>query len=134
MDTDKREKKPITARTTILGIVIGVAILYLIFNWGQSAFRAFAAPNPVIVSKGVENVSHAILEYDAGIWAEIRNDGGDGTIAMEATFTQAGQTYKKSTTRYFKSLETAKMEIVFNEAHLLGGPPQVSINVFPYGK
>jgi len=134
IDELKPKKNPISTSTWILGVIIGLIILYLIFNWGQSAYRAAAAPSPAIVSKGVENVSRVPLAYDAGVWAEIRNDGGDGTIAMEATFTQEGQTYKKSETRYFKSLETARMEIVFKEAKEFGGVSEASINVFPYGK
>ena len=127
------EKKGTNITTILLGVVIGLAILYLIFNWG-SIFRLFAPPNPTVVSKGVENASTQFLEFDAGVWAEIRNDGGNGTIAMKVTFSQNGNTITKTTTRYYKSLETARMEIVFNESKLLGDKPSYSLEVFPFGK
>ena len=131
MAEEIKETKRSNKYTTPLGIIIGLVILYLIFNWG-TVYRAFAPPNPVIVSKGVENTT--FLEFNPGVWAEVRNDGGNGTIAMEATFSQGDHTYTKTTTRYFKSLETGKMEIVFNEARLLGGQPSYSLNVYSFGK
>jgi len=133
MADDISVKKRSNSANVLIGIIIGLVILYLILNWG-TIFRLFAPPNPVTVSKGVENASTHLLEFDAGVWAEIRNDGGNGTIAMKVTFSQEGKTFVKTTTRYFKSLETARMEIVFEEAKLLGGQPTYSLEVYSYGK
>ena len=115
---------------TILAVVL---IIIVALNW-QTIYRAFAPPNPVIVSKGADHSSTKLFDFSAKVWAEVRNDGGDGTIAMEATFSQGGNTFKKTTTMHFKSLETQRMEIIFDEAKLLGGESSYSVNVYPYGK
>jgi hypothetical protein len=133
MEESKTESKVTYKKSKLIKWIIGIVIVYFILNWG-SVYRLFAPPVPVIVSHGVENVSNQLLSYDAGVWANVRNDGGDGMIGMKVSFTQDGQTYTKSTTRYFKSLETSKMEIVFTEAKILGGDQALHYTVFPYGK
>jgi len=119
--------------STILILLAVIVFILVAVNW-QSIYRTFAPPKPIVVSTAADHSSSTLLEYSAKIWAEVRNDGGDGTIAMEATFSQNGKTFTKTTTKYFKSLETLKMEIVFDEAEFLGGESNYSVNVFPYGK
>ena len=88
----------------------------------------------MIVSNGGDDLSSKLFDYSIKVWAEVRNDGGNGTIAMEVTFVQGERSFKKSTTRHFASLETARMELIFDEAKIFSGKPSYSIKVFPYGK
>jgi hypothetical protein len=110
-----------------------LVVIVIALNW-QSLYRSFAPPRPILVSKGGDDLSSKLFDYSVRTWAEVRNDGGDGTIAMEVTYFQGGKTFTKTTTRYFKSLETARMELVFDEAKMFGGNSKYSIRLFPYGK
>ena len=130
-----RKKSPPLLR--IAGLLIALAAVVVVLNW-QSVYRAFAPPNPVIVDKGGDDLSSKLFDYSLRVWADVRNDGGDGTVAMEATILQGDKTYTHTTTQYFKSLQTARMQIVFEEPTFLGslfkGGWKYQVRVFAYGK
>jgi hypothetical protein len=127
------EEKPTSKKSVIIVLLLAIVVIFVSLNW-QTIYRSFAPPKPIVVSEGADNSTTTLFEYSVKVWAEIRNDGGNGTIAMEATFVQGDKTFTKTTTRYFKSLETGRMELVFDEATMLGGEKIYSIRVFPYGK
>lgn len=130
-----RKKSSPLSRIIALLIALGAVVVAL--NW-QSVYRAFAPPNPVIVDKGGDDLSSKLFDYSLRVWADVRNDGGDGTVAMEATISQGDKTYTQTTTEYFKSLQTARMQMVFEEPTFLGtlfkGGWKYQVRVFAYGK
>lgn len=130
-------RKKSSPLSRIVGLLIALSAVVIALNW-QSVYRAFAPPNPVIVDKGGDDLSSKLFDHSLRVWADVRNDGGDGTVAMEATISQGDKTYTQTTTGYFRSLRTARMQIVFEEPTFLGtlfkGGWKYSVRVFAYGK
>jgi hypothetical protein len=129
---DKTTKKS-SPLTLIILFLIAIAIIFAVLNW-RSVYRKFAPPKPVIVSKGADDLSSKLFDYSVQVWADVRNDGGDGFVVMKATFYQNRKSYTKTTRKYFNSLETARMKIIFDEAGFFDGNSQFSINVLSNGK
>ena len=130
---DEKTTKKSSPLTLIILFLITIAIIFAVLNWG-SVYRKLAPPKPVIVSKGGDDLSSKLFDYSAQVWADVRNDGGDGFVVMKATLYQNRKSYTKTTRKYFNSLETARMKIIFNEAEFFGGEIQYSINVLSGGK
>lgn len=126
----------------IIWILLALGALVVALNW-QTLYRTFAPPKPVLLNQGSSDLSATTLtKYAIETWADVRNDGGDGVIAMEATLTQGDKVWTHTTTQYFKSLETARMNIVFKEPTLWGAFANMfhkdkdwyRVRVFAYGK
>jgi len=87
-------------------------------------------PDPVLVSKGGDDMSSGLLEYSARAWAEVRNDGGDGKVVFEVTFMQGSESWKKTTTKFMSAHETTRFELVFDEVSLLGGQSKYRVRAY----
>jgi len=101
---------------------------------GHTIFKNVAEPKPMVVSHGADDSSSKLFDYSGKVWAVIRNDGGNGDIVFEATLMQDGKRYTKTKKRYFESKETKRMELVFDEAKLLGEKAKFSSRAYAFGK
>lgn len=127
------QKFPWRALKWVISIILILLIVTALLNW-QTIFKAVAPPIPVVVSKGGDDLSSSLLDYSMQVWAEIRNDGGDGAIVMEATVYEGAKHWTKTTKAYFGSKETKKLELVFDEVHLWGPKHKYSVRAYAYGK
>lgn len=114
-------------------IIVTIAIILVIANYG-TIIKIFYPPNPIIVSQNASDLSSKLFDYSAKVEAVIRNDGGNGDIVFEATVYQNGNSWTKTTKRYFESKETATMQLVFNEVGLFKGKINFNSRAYPFGK
>ena len=78
-----------------LPTVIIVAGIVLITNY-QYLFKTVVPPVPVIVSSDFDGSSTRLFEFSAKVHGDVRNDGGDGYIVIEAEVNQDKNSWKKT--------------------------------------
>ena len=88
----------------ILSVVLGFAIFFIIINW-KTFFNYFVPPIPTVISQRTDDLSTTLLDYSIRAYVKVRNDGGSGNIALEATAIINSREVKKTTQRYFKYKE-----------------------------
>lgn len=102
-------------------IIAAVVIIALIVIWWalvpKGLYKKIIPVIPVVVSSGTED-SSTIVDYRVIVWAEVRNDGGDGDVVVTFSYRDS-TTYTKTSSRFFKANETARMQMEFPEAKLL---------------
>lgn len=117
----------------IITVVITIAVILIITNYG-TIIKTFYPPNPVIVSHNASDLSSRLFEYSTKVEAVIRNDGGDGDIVFEATVNQNGNSWTKSTKKYFESKKTATIKLEFDEVGLFKDKIQYLTRAYSFGK
>ncbi len=117
----------------IITIVITIVVILVVTNY-QTIFKIVYPPNPVVVSSNFNDSSTRLFEYSVKVEADIRNDGGNGDIVFKATVYQAGDSWTKTTKKYFESKETATMSLQFDEVKLLNGKIQSQVRAYAFGK
>lgn len=117
----------------LITLIIVLVGLLIYFNWGK-VVREFYPPNPQIVSYNASDSESTLFEYTVLIYAEIRNDGGDGDVVFESTVSQGNQQWTKTATKHFISKETARMQLKFDEVEGLKGKSSYSVKCYPLGK
>lgn len=107
-----------------------VGLLVITISLGPSLPSVDSAPaKPSVISHGLEGASK-IGDYRLRVWADVRNDGKAGIIVLEATVHQGSQEWTKDVKRYLKPGEVARMEVMFEEARLLGGQATHEVRVY----
>lgn len=114
------------SKNQIIAITAVTTIAFLAI-WG---LNYSIQPYPVIVSSKSSFASSKLFEYSVSVSAVIRNDGGDGNVVLKVTVTQDGNSWTKTSKKFFGSKETAEMELKFDEVKLLGGEIKKRINVY----
>ena len=127
--TEKQEKKDRKIAKIIRGIII-VILIIIILPWAINFISDITSPEPYVVSRGVDDLSSELLEYSYRVWAEIRNDGADGDVVIQATLKQDGEEWTKTKRVFMTRNETKKYFIKFDEVKLLGG--EVTGSVIAY--
>ena len=120
----------LAAGITILIVILWPALVQLF----PTVQKRIALPSPVVVSYGGDDSRSGLLQYRGRVWAEIRNDGGDGDVVVEATMYQGDKNWTKSSRRYMQAKETTRFELTFEEVKWLGGKVTYSVNAYGYGK
>ncbi|MFA5803574.1 MAG: hypothetical protein WC879_02925 [Melioribacteraceae bacterium] len=131
MENAKSNRSSFAPYLIILIIVLMGLLIY--FNWGK-VIKEFYPPDPHIVSYNASDSQSTLFEYTLLIYAEIRNDGGDGDVVFESTVSQGDQQWTKTTTKHFISKETARMELKFDEVEGLKGKSSYSVKCYRLGK
>ena len=127
---DKKVKKPKSKTSRIILITISIILLILFLPDIIYFFNDIFGPDPVIISKGIDEWSSDLFEYSQRVWAEIRNYGNSGDVIIEATIYQGGNSWTKTNRLYMSKNLTKRYYIVFDEVELLGG--DVTVRVIAY--
>lgn len=113
------------------GIVIILGIVF-IANY-QNIFKSIIPPKPVIVSENADGSSSKLFDYSIKVFGELRNDGGDGYVVIEATVSQEDHEWKKTQQMYLQAYQTEKFELVFDEVKFLDANPVYSVKTYALG-
>jgi hypothetical protein len=84
-------------------------------------------PNPKVESHSMIDAS-VLFDYRIKVQCLIKNYGGDGNVVLEVTVIQGNNKYEKLAKRFFKSDETANMEILFPEVEANNDPIHYEAN------
>lgn len=97
-------------------------VLSLLSTLGCDPKRPISAqlrpPNPKVVSVQWKS-ANKFLEREGWVVACVRNDGGDGSVVVEAYATSKGRKVTKSEPVYMQANQTKYVEIYFTEASVL---------------
>ena len=116
----------------MIAVLVAIIIVLVVFNYG-SITKVLYPPAPVIVNYKANDLTTKIFDNSVRVEATIRNDGGNGDIVFEATVYQNGNSWTKTSKKYFESKETSDMKIVFDEVKLLQGKIETSVKAYSYG-
>jgi|GEM_PF-3579781 len=120
-------KAKLTLSVIVLTVVVLVGANY------QQLFKSLVPPNPVIVSTAADASSSRLFDYSLTLKASVRNTGGDGYVALDATVYQSGKSWNKTTSIYIESYETKNVELVFEEVRLLQSTPKYHVSASAIG-
>jgi len=115
----------------MIAALVAIIIVLMIFNYGTFT-RILFPPAPVIVNYKANDFTTILFDNSVRVEATIRNDGGKGDIVFEATVYQNGNSWTKTTKKYFDSKETSDMKIEFDEVKLLQGKIETSVKAYCY--
>ena len=92
-------------------------------------FNVFkSGPEPVIISAECNSGSTKLLDYSNQLTGEILNNGEAGFVVINASLSQDGQKWSKSTILYLDEEEKRPFKLVFDEVELGGGEVQYAYN------
>jgi len=119
------------AKHIIIGVV-AIGIIILIANY-QNIFKSVLPPAPVIVSSKADGTSSTIFEFSTRVTGEVRNQGGDGYVVIEAVVSQDGTDWTKTKQIYMPSYQTESFELIFDEVELFETGPTYSVRAYRLG-
>lgn len=119
-------------KKTFIVIGIIVASIILLANY-QSIIKSILPPDPVIVSSYADGTSSTLFNYSIKVKGEVRNQGGDGYIIIEAHAFQGDKEWTKTKNVYLESYQSTEFEIVFDEVKLLNADPEYRLETYALG-
>ena len=110
-------KKPATIQ--LIGILFALIIIaYFFFNY-QVFTGTAPMPKPVVVDYK-DYVRLPKFKVAMGIKADVRNEGVDGDIVVEATVYQKGRHWTRRQQLYAAANQTVHADLLFDEIKLFG--------------
>jgi hypothetical protein len=116
----------------IIWTVVGIIGILLIANY-QNIIKSVIPPNPIIVSSKADGSSTKLFDFSILVSGEVRNEGGDRYIVVEATLSQGNHKYTKTQQIHLESYQTSAFKIVFDEAKLMDSDPEYGVRAFALG-
>jgi len=108
----------------VLFLLLFASIPFFAFNIYNSK------PNPIIVSAECNSGSTKFLEYSNQFTGEVLNTGEAGYIVIDASLSQNGKKWNKSTIMFLDEEEKRPFKLVFDEVELGEGEVQYAYNTY----
>lgn len=112
--------------------VVAIGVIIFIANY-QNIFKSVLPPDPVIVSSKADGSSSTVFEFSTQVTGEVRNQGGDGYVVIEAVVSQDGRDWTKTKQIYMPSYQTESFELIFDEVELFDTGPTYSVRAYALG-
>ena len=116
----------------VLGVAVAIGTIELLPLLRETQIR-IQPPSPIVVSQTADDLSSDLLEYSVQVKSVIRNDGGAGTVVVEATVFQDGQQWTKSDTAIMQPKQTLNFRFVFEEVGMLSGGVKFRVHAYGLG-